>query len=64
MAFIAPDDGARLYLDGKRLIDHWDVHEPAVDEVEVALGGRHTLRVEHFDAGGFSTLDFRLGPAR
>jgi len=61
---LTSDDGARLYLDGKRLIDHWDVHEPAVDEVEVALGGHHTLRVEHFDAGGFSTLDFRLGPAR
>lgn len=59
---LTSDDGARLYLDGKRLIDHWDVHEPAVDEVPVTLGGAHTLRVEHFDAGGFSTLGLRIRP--
>ncbi len=57
---LGSDDGARLYLDGKRLIDHWDVHEPATDEVTVALNGRHRLRIEHFEAGGFSTLDFRI----
>ncbi len=57
---LTSDDGARLYLDGRRLIDHWDVHEPAVDEVDVQLGGRHSLRVEHFEAGGFGTLDFRM----
>lgn len=57
---LSSDDGARLYLDGKRLIDHWDVHEPAVDEVEVTLDGQHTLRVEHFDEGGFATLGLRL----
>ncbi|MEZ4941632.1 MAG: right-handed parallel beta-helix repeat-containing protein [Saprospiraceae bacterium] len=57
---LTSDDGARLYLDGNRLIDHWDVHEPAVDEIEVALGGRHTLRIEHFEAGGFATLGLRM----
>lgn len=57
---LSSDDGARLYLDGKRLVDHWDIHEPAVDEVEVTLGGQHTLRVEHFDAGGFATLGLRI----
>ncbi len=61
---LTSDDGARLYLDGKRLIDHWDVHEPAVDEVNVSLGGHHIIRIEHFDAGGFATLDFRLRPLR
>lgn len=60
MLELTSDDGARLYLDGKRLINHWDVHEPAVDEIEVELGGRHTLRIEHFEATGFSTLDFRM----
>ncbi len=61
---LSSDDGARLYLDGKRLIDHWTVHEPAVDEVEVDLGGQHTLRIEHFDAGGFSTLGLRIRAGR
>ncbi len=61
---LTSDDGARLYLDDKLLIDNWDVHEPETDEVTVSLGGRHTLRIEHFDAGGFSTLDFRMRPLR
>jgi parallel beta-helix repeat protein len=57
---LTSDDGARLYLDGKRLIDNWDVHEPETDEITVALGGHHRIEVEHFDAGGFSALDFRI----
>jgi hypothetical protein len=55
---LTSDDGARLYLDGKLLIDHWNVHEPETDEVKVRLGGRHSVRIEHFEAGGFSTLGF------
>ncbi len=58
---LTSDDGVKLYLDGKMLIDHWDIHEPAVDEVQVRLGGKHKLEVEHFDGGGgFGTLDFRM----
>ncbi len=56
---LTSDDGARLYLDGKLLIDHWNIHEPATDEVRVRLGGHHKLEVEHFDASGFATLDFK-----
>jgi parallel beta-helix repeat protein len=57
---LTSDDGVRLYLDGKILIDNWDIHEPETDEITVRLGGRHQLRIEHFDAGGFATLDFRM----
>ena len=56
---LTSDDGARLYLDGKLLIDRWNVHEPATDEVRVRLGGHHKLEIEHFDGGGFATLDFK-----
>jgi parallel beta-helix repeat protein len=59
---LTSDDGTRLYLDGKRLIDNWDIHEPETDEITVRLGGHHLLRIEHFDAGGFATLDFRIRP--
>lgn len=57
---LSSDDGARLYVDGEMLIDHWNVHEPTTDEIKVTLGGRHTIRIEHFEAGGFSTLGFRM----
>ncbi len=59
---LSSDDGVRLYLDGKLLIDNWDIHEPETDEITVKLGGRHSIRIEHFDAGGFATLDFRIRP--
>ena len=59
---LTSDDGARLYLDGKRLIDNWDVHEPETDEIIVTLSGHHRIEIEHFDAGGFATLDFRIRP--
>jgi parallel beta-helix repeat protein len=56
---LTSDDGARLYLDGKLLIERWNIHEPATDEVRVRLGGHHKLEIEHFDANGFATLDFK-----
>ena len=57
---LTSDDGARLWLDDQLLIDHWDIHEPATDEIEVELGGRHHLEIRHFEAGGFGTLAWRL----
>ncbi|MFN0176941.1 MAG: right-handed parallel beta-helix repeat-containing protein [Saprospiraceae bacterium] len=61
---LTSDDGARLYLDGKLLIDNWDIHEPETDEITVKLGGNHSIRIEHFDAGGFAALDFRMRVSR
>lgn len=61
---LTSDDGVKLYLDGKLLIDRWDVHESTVDEIEVMLNGRHTIEIEHFDAGGLANLDFQISPAR
>ena len=59
---LTSDDGVRLYVDGKLVIDNWDVHEPETDEVTLSLGGHHRIEIEHFDAGGFATLDFRIRP--
>lgn len=61
---LSSDDGVRLYLDEKCVIDHWDVHEPSVDEISLKLGGQHKIRIEHFDAGGFAALDFRIRRVR
>lgn len=57
---LTSDDGVRMLLDGKKVIENWDVHEPETDEITVELGGHHTIEIEHFDASGFSTLDFRI----
>jgi nitrous oxidase accessory protein NosD len=49
------DDGIRVWVDGKQVIDRWDVHESVVDEVPVT-GGRHNLRVEYFERTGWAEL--------
>lgn len=48
------DDGCRVWLDGKKLIDSW-VERPATnDDVTVNLeaGRSYDLKVEYFDGGG------------
>lgn len=57
---VTSDDGIRVYVDGNMVIDHWDIHEPAVDEAVINLNGKHTISIEHFDAGGLATIDVRI----
>ncbi len=49
------DDGVRVWIDGKLVIDRWDVHESVIDEAPIA-GGRHALRVEYFEHIGWAEL--------
>lgn len=60
---LTSDDGVRLFLDGKLLLENWDIHEPETDTLRVKLGGEHQIRIEHYEGGGFGTLDFRLNAA-
>jgi len=60
IASITADDGVRLYLDGKCIVDRWVQGEAETNRVKVQLTGRHELVIEHFNAKGFSALDFRL----
>ncbi len=47
---VTSDDGVRVWVDGKPLVDHWDVHAAVDDAKTVALtaGHPHDLRVEYF----------------
>jgi hypothetical protein len=49
------DDGVRVWVDDDRVVDHWTPHESAVDEAPVPAG-RHRLKVEYFELGGFAEL--------
>lgn len=48
------DDGVRLWVDGRQLIDAWSVHPAQNDlgSIELAAGKRHSIRLEYFQAGG------------
>ncbi len=60
---VISDDGARVWMDGKLLIDAWDAHESRVDTALI-LGGRHAFRVEYYEIGGWSEMRFDLQPRR
>ena len=44
------DDGVRLWVDGKRVIDDWNVHPARTDTATVRLAAhsRHSIRMEYF----------------
>jgi len=60
---LASDDGSRLSLDGKVVIDHDGLHAPSakVAEIELAVGC-HALRVEHFQNHGGYVLRLEWKP--
>jgi hypothetical protein len=49
------DDGVRVWVDGKRVIDDWTPHESLVSAVPIAPG-RHELRVEYYQVDGWTEL--------
>jgi hypothetical protein len=49
------DDGIRVYVDDKLVLEHWSIHGSEVREVPLAAG-RHNLRVEYFQGDGWAEL--------
>ena len=58
---VISDDGARVWVDGRLVIDHWDAHESTVDHAALT-GGRHDLRVQYYQVDGWT--EFRLDVVR
>ncbi|MBC7904801.1 MAG: right-handed parallel beta-helix repeat-containing protein [Gemmatimonadaceae bacterium] len=59
------DDAVRLYVDGRRVVDEWQPLKYKFDEapnrkIQLKLGGRHQIRAEHVESGGFATLVVKL----
>jgi hypothetical protein len=59
---VTTDDGIRVWLDGKKVLESWQYQGPTSYKAEVKLGGRHTLRVEHFEIDGYAALKVGLRP--
>jgi len=59
------DDAVRVYLDNKMILDEWNLSQYTFDEspnktIQVQLSGRHSLRLEHVELGGFATINLKL----
>ncbi|HLF92000.1 MAG TPA: protein kinase [Planctomycetota bacterium] len=51
------DDGARLAIDGKQVLDHWKPHAPTVDAVSLDLTkGPHRLDLEYHQGIGEAVI--------
>jgi hypothetical protein len=51
------DDGARLYVDGRRVIDAWTTGSQREVSVELPLAtGYHTLELEYFESAGLAEV--------
>ena len=55
---LCSDDGSRLYIDGKRLLDIDSTHGPISKEVSLLLDkGTHLVKVEYFEHWKSQTLN-------
>jgi nitrous oxidase accessory protein NosD len=61
---VTTDDGIRVWIDGKLLIESWQHQGPTPYTANVHLGGHHTIRVEHFEIGGYAALNVKLKPRK
>lgn len=60
---LTTDDGARLWLDGKLLIDDaWKYQGPTAYTRKLKLSGKHTIKVEHFQITGYAALKVSIRP--
>jgi beta-glucosidase len=55
---LSSDDGSRLYLDGKLVIDNWKngAKNKGVSEVELEAGKQYDLRVEYFESANIANV--------
>ena len=58
------DDGIRVWVDDKLVIDDWTHHGPTPHDVDLdfAAPAKHRIRVEHFEIDGWAALGVSLAP--
>lgn len=46
------DDGIRVWIDGQKVVDGWNVYDKMLSTDYYAAGSSHTIKIEYFEAGG------------
>ncbi|MGE3108904.1 MAG: right-handed parallel beta-helix repeat-containing protein [Phycisphaerales bacterium] len=60
------DDGVRVIVGGKTLVERWDWHSPQADSAELTIDSPTDVAfiVEHFEIDGYAVLDFSIEAVR
>jgi hypothetical protein len=61
---VTTDDGVRVWVDDKLVIESWKHQGPTLYTADLKLGGKHRIRVEHFEITGYAALKVNLQPRR
>jgi len=56
---VISDDGVRVWMDDRLILDEWTPHESRVGEAAIR-GGRRHFRVQYYDVRGFAELRFDI----
>jgi len=56
---VISDDGARVWMDDRLVLDAWSPHESRVDRTRIS-GGKRRFKVEYYEVGGFAELRFDI----
>ncbi|WP_299431769.1 GH92 family glycosyl hydrolase [uncultured Maribacter sp.] len=62
--YVTSDDGVRLFIDEKLVIDSWYNRGATTDTYSISLEATKTysIKIEYFDSGGGATLKFGCAP--
>ena len=53
------DDGIRVWVDDRLVLERWDIHGSTIDRIPLT-GGRHRIRLEYFEATGWAELKLKI----
>ncbi|MCP4771453.1 MAG: hypothetical protein GY879_08595 [Planctomycetes bacterium] len=58
------DDGVRVTVDGKVLLENWTWHGPTINGAVLEVVGSEAkeIVVEHFELDGYATLELQISP--
>lgn len=56
---ITSDDGIRVWVDDRLVLEDWTIHAPKEDRIRLA-GGPHRLRVQYFQNTGAAALMIKI----
>jgi beta-glucosidase len=62
---IRSDDGSRVILDGKQIVDNWRDQAAHTESASIKLEAGHTypLVIEYYNVGGDASVQFAYGPS-